>query len=132
MVSLGHEGTQGANGQEAVVLRADRDVDYLTAHIWPLNWSWVAGDDLAGTWPTGERNTKAYLTAHTRLAKQLGKINWINKQRWEAAIASSIRNNLACEREQHTRALNQNCRLHCLLGNALDPKNTGVNKLYIK
>ena len=73
MVSLGHEGTQGANGQEAVVLRAHHDVDYLTAHIWPLNWSWVAGGNLANTWPTGERNTKAYLAAHTRLAEQSGK-----------------------------------------------------------
>ncbi len=73
LVSLGHEGTQGANGSEAIVLRAHQAVDYLTAHIWPLNWSWVTGNDLPGTWPVGERNTRAYIAAHERLAGTLGK-----------------------------------------------------------
>ena len=73
LVSLGHEGTQGANGREDVVLRAHRNIDYLTAHIWPLNWSWVAGDDLAGTWPNGARKTAAYVDVHERLATTLGK-----------------------------------------------------------
>ena len=73
LVSLGQEGTQATNGQEDVVLRAHRDIDYLTAHIWPLNWSWVKGDDLPGTWPVGEKNTADYLAAHERLARRLGK-----------------------------------------------------------
>src|SRR3546814_15758352 len=38
LVSLGQEGTQATNGSEALVLRAHRAVDYLTAHVWPLNW----------------------------------------------------------------------------------------------
>src|SRR3546814_8226773 len=49
LVSLGQEGTQATNGSEAMVLRAHRDVDYLTAHVWPLNWGWVDGGNLAGT-----------------------------------------------------------------------------------
>jgi mannan endo-1,4-beta-mannosidase len=73
LVSLGQEGTQAANGSEAMVLRAHRDVDYLTAHIWPLNWGWAKGSDLAGTWATVEANTHAYLAAHERLARELGK-----------------------------------------------------------
>lgn len=73
MVSLGQEGTQGCNGQEPVVLRAHRNIDYLTAHIWPLNWGWARGSDLAGTWPTVEASTRAYIAAHERLAGQLGK-----------------------------------------------------------
>ena len=73
LVSLGQEGTMATNGSEAIVARAHRDVDYLTAHIWPLNWSWVAGDDLAGTWPVGERNTVQYLVTHGRLARDAGK-----------------------------------------------------------
>lgn len=73
MVSLGQEGTHAANGQEAVVLRAHRDVDYLTAHIWPLVWGWAKGNDLAGTWDNVETRTRAYLAAHDRLARQLGK-----------------------------------------------------------
>lgn len=73
MVSLGQEGTQGCNGQEAVVLRAHRAIDYLTAHIWPLNWGWAKGDDLAGTWATVEAKTTAYIDAHERLAREMGK-----------------------------------------------------------
>ena len=73
LVSLGQEGTHAANGQEAMVLRAHRNIDYLTAHIWPLVWGWAKGDDLAGTWPTVERNTRAYLAAHDQLAREAGK-----------------------------------------------------------
>ena len=73
MVSLGQEGTHAANGQEPVVLRAHGNIDYLTAHIWPLVWGWAKGSDLAGTWDNVEGRTRAYLAAHERLARQLGK-----------------------------------------------------------
>ena len=73
MVSLGHEGTQGANGQEPVVLRAHRTIDYLTAHIWPLNWGWAKGSDLQASWPTVETRARAYIAAHERMARALGK-----------------------------------------------------------
>ena len=73
LVSLGHEGTQGANGSEDIVRRAHQNIDYLTAHIWPLNWGWVSGQDLAGTWAEGSAKVRAYLAAHERLASELGK-----------------------------------------------------------
>lgn len=73
LVSLGQEGTQATNGREDLVLRAHERIDYLTAHIWPLNWGWVDGDDLPGTWPTAAQNTEEYLGVHERLARRLGK-----------------------------------------------------------
>jgi mannan endo-1,4-beta-mannosidase len=73
MVSLGHEGTMGTNGNEDIVLRAHQNIDYLTAHIWPLNWGWVDGKDLAGTWGGGHAKVRAYVAAHQRLAEELGK-----------------------------------------------------------
>jgi len=73
LVSLGHEGTQGAHGSEAIVRRAHRDIDYLTAHIWPLNWGWVDGKNLAGTWDAGSAKVADYLATHERLANELGK-----------------------------------------------------------
>lgn len=73
LVSLGHEGTQGANGREDVVVRAHREIDYLTAHVWPLNWGWVDGKNLAGTWDAGRIRVRDYLLAHDRLAGELGK-----------------------------------------------------------
>jgi len=73
LVSLGHEGTMGANGSEDIVRRAHQTIDYLTAHIWPLNWSWVDGRDLAGTWEAGAAKVRDYLAVHERIAGELGK-----------------------------------------------------------
>jgi mannan endo-1,4-beta-mannosidase len=73
LVSLGHEGTMGANGREDVVVRAHRDIDYMTAHIWPLNWGWVDGKDLAGTWDAGKARVEDYVATAIRLARAAGK-----------------------------------------------------------
>ncbi|QDH34221.1 cellulase family glycosylhydrolase [Porphyrobacter sp. YT40] len=73
LVSLGQEGTQATNGDGALVAEAHAAVDYVTAHIWPLNWSWVRGDDLEGTWPEGKRKVEAYIAAHVAIAEALGK-----------------------------------------------------------
>ena len=73
LVSLGHEGTQGAHGSLDIVRRAHRDIDYLTAHVWPLNWGWVNGKDLPGTWVAGRAKVQDYLRAHDTLAVELGK-----------------------------------------------------------
>lgn len=73
LVSLGQEGTQATNGDAALVAEAHRDVDYVTAHIWPLNWGWVRGDDLAGTWPGARPKVAAYIAEHVRIAEALGK-----------------------------------------------------------
>jgi mannan endo-1,4-beta-mannosidase len=73
LVSLGHEGTQGANGSEDIVVRAHRNVDYMTAHIWPLNWGWVDGKNLAATWEGGRARVVDYIETHVRLAHAAGK-----------------------------------------------------------
>jgi len=73
LVSLGHEGTQGAHGSLEIVRRAHQNIDYLTAHIWPLNWGWVNGKDLPGTWDAGSAKVQDYLLVHDALASQLGK-----------------------------------------------------------
>ena len=73
LVSLGQEGTMATNGDASLVAEAHRDVDYVTAHIWPLNWSWVKGNDLAGTWPEGRRKVEAYIADHVRIAQSMGK-----------------------------------------------------------
>ena len=73
LVSLGQEGTQATNGSEELVTAAHENVDYVTAHIWPLNWGWVTGDDLPGTWPSGQQLVQDYLETHTRLATAMDK-----------------------------------------------------------
>jgi mannan endo-1,4-beta-mannosidase len=75
LVSTGSEGTQGCIDEDQCVLEAHQSpaVDYVTAHIWPQNWSWADPKDLAGSWPTVERNTKAYLARQVAAAQRLGK-----------------------------------------------------------
>ena len=73
MISLGMEGTIATNGREDIVLRAHRNIDYLTAHVWPLNWGWVDGKNLARTWDASKAKVEAYLETHQRLARIAGK-----------------------------------------------------------
>jgi mannan endo-1,4-beta-mannosidase len=73
MVSLGMEGTIASAGREDIVIRAHQSIDYLTAHVWPLNWGWVDGKNLAGTWDSGKARVDAYLATHIRLAETLNK-----------------------------------------------------------
>lgn len=73
LVSLGMEGTIATNGREDIVTRAHKNIDYMTAHIWPLNWGWVDGKDLAGTWDAGKAKVDDYLAIHIRLADAAGK-----------------------------------------------------------
>jgi mannan endo-1,4-beta-mannosidase len=75
MVSTGSEGTQGCINDAQCVVDAHRSpaIDYVTAHIWPQNWSWADPKDLAGTWPTVERNTRDYITQQLAVARRLNK-----------------------------------------------------------
>lgn len=75
LVSTGSEGLKGCVEEAACVLAEHRvpAIDYLTAHVWPLNWSWVDDKDLAGTWEGGAAKAKDYVEAHVALARQLGK-----------------------------------------------------------
>ena len=73
LVSLGHEGTIAVAGSEDHVAQAHSQIDYVTAHIWPLNWGWVNGNDLPGTWESGSAKVSAYLKAHEDIARRLNK-----------------------------------------------------------
>jgi mannan endo-1,4-beta-mannosidase len=75
LVSTGSEGLKGCVESAQCVLDAHRsdEIDYLTAHIWPLNWGWVDSANLAGSWPTGEAKVRDYVAQHVALARQLGK-----------------------------------------------------------
>jgi mannan endo-1,4-beta-mannosidase len=75
LVSTGSEGTMGCIEDVQCVVDAHSSpaVDYVTAHIWPQNWSWADPRDLAGSWPTVERNTRAYLARQVEIARRLNK-----------------------------------------------------------
>ena len=75
LVSTGSEGLKGCLESEEIVLatHAFPEIDYLTAHIWPQNWSWVDGADIPGTWPRAEILVRDYVTRHLAMARRLGK-----------------------------------------------------------
>lgn len=75
LVSTGSEGLKGCGESPACVrdAHASADIDYLTAHIWPQNWSWLDAGDIAGTFATAETNTHEYVEAHVALAREIGK-----------------------------------------------------------
>ncbi|MFD1950352.1 mannanase [Sphingomonas arantia] len=75
LVSTGSEGLKGAIEREEIVLAAHRpaSIDYLTAHIWPNNWSWMDAGNLAATYAAGAARVADYIAAHVHLARMLGK-----------------------------------------------------------
>ncbi|MBV9528854.1 cellulase family glycosylhydrolase [Sphingomonas sp.] len=75
LVCTGSEGTQGCIEDDTCVVDAHSSpaIDYMTAHIWPQNWSWADPNNLAGTWPTVETNTRAYFARQAAAATRLGK-----------------------------------------------------------
>jgi mannan endo-1,4-beta-mannosidase len=75
LVSTGSEGLKGCVESAQCVLdeHAIPGIDYVTTHIWPLNWSWVDSADLAGTWAGGEAKVRQYIAQHIDLAGRLGK-----------------------------------------------------------
>jgi mannan endo-1,4-beta-mannosidase len=75
MVSTGSEGTQGCAESDRCVFDAHASpaIDYMTAHIWPQNWSWADPKDLHGTWPTTEKNTRDYFARQVAIAQRLNK-----------------------------------------------------------
>ncbi|HET8749692.1 MAG TPA: mannanase [Sphingomicrobium sp.] len=75
MVSTGSEGTQGCATSDSCArdAHASPAIDYMTAHIWPQNWSWADPKDLPGTWPTVEKNTRDYFARQAAIAAALGK-----------------------------------------------------------
>ncbi|TGX52407.1 mannanase [Sphingomonas gei] len=75
LVSTGSEGLMGSV-QTADIYRKAHDIpeiDYLTAHIWPLNWSWVDAKDIPGTHAGATAKVAEYLAQHQALAKEIGK-----------------------------------------------------------
>jgi mannan endo-1,4-beta-mannosidase len=75
MVSTGSEGLKGSIERADVYKAAHAfpEIDYLTAHIWPLNWGWIDAKDIAGTNAASFAKVREYIAQHIALATDLGK-----------------------------------------------------------
>ena len=75
MVSSGSEGSFGCQVEMDTFIRVHEcpDIDYLTMHIWPLNWSWVTKNTLAEDLQNAIDNTNEYIDQHIEAANTVGK-----------------------------------------------------------
>jgi mannan endo-1,4-beta-mannosidase len=70
-------GTEGWIGLQDIKLyeeiNADRNIDYLTIHIWPKNWAWFTGDKLADGFQNILTQTDKYIAENAAVARSLDK-----------------------------------------------------------
>jgi len=51
----------------------DKNIDYLTIHIWPKNWGWFKDTAIVQSFPQILANTSAYIDRHIKVAVVLNK-----------------------------------------------------------
>ena len=70
-------GTEGYIGTENIgiyeTIHADKNIDYLTIHIWPKNWEWFKGTDIPGGMDSVLNKTMNYISQHLDVANKLNK-----------------------------------------------------------
>ncbi|HEY0428232.1 MAG TPA: cellulase family glycosylhydrolase [Pyrinomonadaceae bacterium] len=74
MVCIGHEGRIGTEGIKLFEeIHADKNVDYLTIHIWAKNWNWFRRGSLADDYPMAVERARNYIDEHLAVAEKLAK-----------------------------------------------------------
>lgn len=75
LVSTGNEGLAGSLQSEECYLISHRskNIDYVTMHIWPLNWGWFDPKQVEATLPGSQDKAIAYIGKHLQYARQLQK-----------------------------------------------------------
>lgn len=75
LVSTGNEGQVGCDGDFPLFERINRcpEVDYITIHIWPYNWSWVSDKGIEKGAPVAIDKIRDYIDRHLAAARRLGK-----------------------------------------------------------
>ena len=75
LVSTGSEGEKGSAADMDLYVRAHStpNVDYLTFHLWPSNWSWIDHKDPAARLESGLATSLDYIDRHIDVAGRLGK-----------------------------------------------------------
>jgi mannan endo-1,4-beta-mannosidase len=54
-------------------IHADKNIDYLTIHIWPKNWGWFKDTSVNKSYATILDSARNDIKKHLHIAKQLGK-----------------------------------------------------------
>lgn len=75
MVSTGNEGLMGCEEDMNLYERVNScdDIDYITIHIWPYNWSWVRENSVNDGIDNAIEKVGLYIDGHLDLARRLNK-----------------------------------------------------------
>jgi len=75
LISTGNEGLKGCIESAETYLDIHRfaNIDYMTAHLWVLNWSWYDPLRPEETYAEAERKAIEYLDQHSAFAEEIGK-----------------------------------------------------------
>lgn len=75
LVSTGSEGIIGCEVDAALCERihSDKNIDYLTIHIWPINWGWASRTAPDGDIENACKKSGEYIDAHIEMAKRTAR-----------------------------------------------------------
>ncbi len=74
LVTLGTEGEMGTESMELFEqVHADKNVDYLTMHIWPKNWGWFKPATMEADFSQVLSRTGSYISRHLAAARKIKK-----------------------------------------------------------
>ena len=74
LLTTGTEGYMSTDDMQLYKdIHDDKNIDYLTIHIWPKNWSWIKGTAVAESIETVLSNTRKYISDHVQIARELNK-----------------------------------------------------------
>lgn len=75
LVSTGSEGIIGCEGDEELCeqIHKDKNIDYLTIHIWPANWGWAPRHAPDSGIDNACKKSIEYIEQHIAMAEKLNK-----------------------------------------------------------
>ena len=75
MVATGSEGKWGCEGDVAMCERihANKNIDYLNFHLWPLNWQWISDSTVCEQLDNAISEAFDYIILHGEMASRIGK-----------------------------------------------------------
>lgn len=75
LISIGSEGSWGCEMDMNLFeeIHADKNVDYLTMHVWPKNWNWIDINQIPQSVDVAIEKTNEYMQKHIQMAQKLKK-----------------------------------------------------------
>ena len=74
LITTGHEGWIGTQDIKLFEsIHANKNIDYLTIHIWPKNWGWFGDKRMAEDFPKAVSETEKYIAENLAVAVKLNK-----------------------------------------------------------